>query len=301
MPEAARLEFPAAAAPDLSQGSVYFIGTATTLIRYGGFTLLTDPNFLHAGDHIHLGYGLLSHRLTNPALEIGELPPLDLCVLSHMHADHFDRVAAARLPKDLPIATTPQAARSLRRKGFHRPYGLKTWESLVADKGGVRLRLTSMPGRHGPGALNALLPSVMGSLLDFQAGPGGPRVRIYISGDTLIHEALREIPRRHPEIDLALLHLGGTRILGIMVTMDARQGVEAMRILRPRKAIPVHYDDYPVFKSPLEEFRRAVKEAGLEDKVAYLRRGETFTFAVPGAAEAALATASRGGGEGAAP
>ena len=299
MPEAARLDLPAAPeSPDLSQGSVYFIGTATTLIRYGGFTLLTDPNFLHAGDQIHLGYGLISKRLTDPAMEIGDLPPLDPCLLSHMHADHFDRVAAARLPKDLPIATTPGAARDLRRKGFRRPFGLKTWDFLTATKGNVRLRISSMPGRHGPGAFDALLPGVMGSMLDFESGPGRPRVRIYVSGDTLIHEALREIPRRYPGIDLALLHLGGTRILGIMVTMDGRQGAEALRIIRPRKAIPIHYDDYPVFKSPLEDFQRAVREAGLEDKVEYLRRGETFTFAVPEPDGTALAHAEERGGSG---
>jgi hypothetical protein len=49
-------------------GSVTFVGTATVLIRYGGLTILTDPNFLHRGDHVHLGYGLTSERLTNPPL-----------------------------------------------------------------------------------------------------------------------------------------------------------------------------------------------------------------------------------------
>jgi L-ascorbate metabolism protein UlaG (beta-lactamase superfamily) len=137
-----------------------------------------------------------------------------------------------------------------------------------------------MPGKHAFGLMGALLPPVMGNLLEFEAGDG-IRVRIYISGDTLIHEDLKEIPRRHPEIDLALLHLGGTRVLGILVTMDGRQGVEALRILRPRKAVPIHYNDYPVSKSPLEDFRKAVDAAGLGDKVVYLRHGETYTFEVP--------------------
>jgi len=39
-------------------GSLFFVGTATTIIRFGGFTLLTDPNFLHQGERVHLGYGL---------------------------------------------------------------------------------------------------------------------------------------------------------------------------------------------------------------------------------------------------
>src|SRR4051812_39096171 len=143
---------------DLARGSVFFIGTATVLLRYAGFTILTDPNFLHAGDHVHLGYGMTSKRLTNPAIEIDDLPALDLCVLSHMHGDHWDRVAEARLPKALPIVTTTHAAASLGRQGFTNAQALDTWDSLVVTKGDSWLRITSMPGKHGPGIVNALLP-----------------------------------------------------------------------------------------------------------------------------------------------
>jgi len=38
--------------------SLTFIGTATTVLRLGDFTLLTDPNFLHKGQRVYLGYGL---------------------------------------------------------------------------------------------------------------------------------------------------------------------------------------------------------------------------------------------------
>jgi len=30
---------------DFARGSVFFVGTATVLLRYAGFTILTDPNF----------------------------------------------------------------------------------------------------------------------------------------------------------------------------------------------------------------------------------------------------------------
>ncbi|HVE97003.1 MAG TPA: hypothetical protein VNA67_08465 [Pseudonocardiaceae bacterium] len=87
-------------------GSLAFIGTATTVLRLGGFTLLTDPNFLHRGQRAYLGYGLTSKRLTEPALQPEELPLLDAVLLSHLHGDHFDRVAKRGLPKDLPVVTT---------------------------------------------------------------------------------------------------------------------------------------------------------------------------------------------------
>ena len=269
--------------PEFGSGSVYFVGNATVLIRYAGFTILTDPNFLHAGDHVHLGYGLTSTRRTNPAVEIEELPPLDFVMLSHLHGDHFDRVAERKLNKAIPIISTRHATSYLEKVGFTRTVALETWEPIEVRKGGATLRLTAMPGTHGPGPLGAVLPPVMGSMLDFGDEEGGTHLRMYISGDTLIHERLREIPRRFPDVDLALLHLGGTRVLGIMVTMDAEQGVEAMRIVDPRTAIPIHYNDYEAFKSPLEDFKQIVSEAGLQDRVHYLSHGDTYEFEIPGA------------------
>lgn len=255
-----------AEAPELTTGSLTFIGTATVLIRYGGLTVLTDPNFLHRGERVHLGYGLHSTRLTNPALEIGDLPPLDVVVLSHLHEDHFDRVAERELDHRLPIFTTRQAAQALREKGFRAATGVGTWKSRTVTRGAVELCVTAMPGKHGPGPMNALLPTVMGSMLEFATTDGQRAFRLYITGDTLLDKRLREIPRRYPEIDLALLHLGGTRVLGITVTMDDRQGVRLLRIVEPRLAIPVHYNDYEAFKSPLSDFQREVTVAGFDTR-----------------------------------
>ncbi|HEX5848429.1 MAG TPA: hypothetical protein VFY59_04475, partial [Rubrobacter sp.] len=81
-----------------------------------------------------------------------------------------------------------------------------------------------------------------------------------------------------PDVDLALLHLGGTKVLGIVVTMDAEQGLEAMRLIDARTTLPIHYNDYEAFESPLEDFQQAVKEADLEDQVHYLAHGDTYEF-----------------------
>jgi L-ascorbate metabolism protein UlaG (beta-lactamase superfamily) len=37
------------------RASMTFIGNATTVLRLGDFTLLTDPNFVSAGSRVHLG------------------------------------------------------------------------------------------------------------------------------------------------------------------------------------------------------------------------------------------------------
>lgn len=211
------------AAPDTSTGSIFFIGNATVLIRYGGLTVLTDPTFIHKHQEVSIGYGLSARRLTNPALEISELPPLDLIVLSHFHGDHFDQVAERELDKSLPIATTQEAAEELESRGFGNTHPLGTWSSLTLNKGDVSLRATAMPGRHGPPLSELVLPEVMGSLLEFQSPIGAVRFQMYITGDTLVIDELKEITRRYRDIDLALLHLGGTEVLGIMVTMDGNK------------------------------------------------------------------------------
>lgn len=268
-----------AGAAEPASGRIQFIGTATVLVRYQGFTILTDPNFLHKGEKVHLGYGLTSTRLTNPALDLDKLPPIDLVVLSHMHEDHFDRFVQKHLDKNIPIVTTQEASDALHKLGFTRSYGLSKWDAVEVDKGGSRLRITAVPGRHGKDGMQALLPSVMGSVLDFGPNVATPNYRMYISGDTLIYDDLKNIPQRFPGVDLALLHLGGTRILGMFkVTMDGKDGVQLMQIIQPRHAIPIHYDDYDVFKSPLADFAKEVKAAGLEHQVTYLAHGETYSF-----------------------
>jgi L-ascorbate metabolism protein UlaG (beta-lactamase superfamily) len=268
---------------EVERGSIFFIGNATVLIRYAGFTLLTDPTFVHMHEQVGIGFGMHSTRLTNPALEIHELPPLDLIVLSHFHGDHFDQVAERELDKSLPIVTTREATKELDERGFANAYPLDTWQLVTVQKGDATLRIAAMPGRHGPPLSELVLPEVMGSVLEFGSPGASSLFRLYITGDTLVIDDLKEIPRRYPHLDLALLHLGGTRVLGIMVTMDGKQGVEAMRIVKPERAIPIHYNDYDVFKSPLSDFQSEVIAAGLEDRVHYLSHGETYDFKVPSA------------------
>lgn len=119
---------------------------------------------------------------------------------------------------------------------------------------------------------------------DFNCG-----YRIYISGDTLMVDDLKEIPKRYAgqNVDLMLVHLGGTTIpspallpMALTVTMDGKQGVELMQLIRPDVTIPIHYDDYEVFASPLEDFQRQVEQAGLKEKVVYLERSDMFRFRV---------------------
>lgn len=248
--------------PAVPTASLTFIGNATTVLRLGDFTLMTDPNFVPAGVRVHLGHGVRTRRLLDPAMHLADLPALDGVLLSHLHEDHFDQVARAELPLRTPIFTTPQARRRLRQWRFRAVRDLHTWETYDWSRGRQRLRLTAVPGRHGPGLAGRLLPDVMGTVVELMIDEVC-RLRLYVTGDTLYGPFLEEISRRCGDMDAMLIHLGGARVLGVLVSMDDRQGVALTELIRPRLTIPVHFDDYAVCKSPLSDFLQRAREHGL--------------------------------------
>jgi L-ascorbate metabolism protein UlaG (beta-lactamase superfamily) len=274
----ASLELTSSGTADFSEGDVYFIGNATTLIRFGGLTILTDPAFLHKGEHVDLGHGIWARREVEPACQIADLPPIDLIVLSHYHGDHFDDVAAQELDKNLPIVSTADAVGKLNALGFQRGYPLDTWESLAVHKGDATLEITAVPAKHATDeAVNELLMPVNGHILDFNRNDAH-LYRLYITGDTMLTDNLADIPRHYPDIDLGLIHTGGTTFLVTVVTMTGEQAVKAVEITKPRTAIPIHYNDFSVFLSGLDDFKKAAQASIATTKFVYLAHGETYTF-----------------------
>jgi L-ascorbate metabolism protein UlaG (beta-lactamase superfamily) len=117
----------------------------------------------------------------------------------------------------------------------------------------------------------------MGSVLELDEGGGAP-FRLYISGDTLYRAWLREVVARTGPLDAAVVHLGGTRVFGVLVTMDGRQGVDLVRLLRPPVTVPVHYDDYTVFRSPLKDFLEQSRSRGVPSEIRTVTRGDTVSL-----------------------
>jgi L-ascorbate metabolism protein UlaG (beta-lactamase superfamily) len=265
-------------APDVPDDvTMTFGGNATMLLRIGPFTLLTDPNFVRRGRRVYLGKGLWAKRLTDPALEPTQLPALDGIVLSHLHGDHWDRIAYRRLDRATPVITTQEAAQRLGKKGFGAASDLRPWQSHSIDRAGESLRITAVPGVHGPGPLAKVLPPVMGSVLELVRG-GEVSWRGYVTGDTLRRPWLAEVLQRCGPLDVLIPHLGGTRVLGVTVTMDAGQGADLVEMLRPPVTVPVHYDDYDRFRSSLGDFVGEVARRRLPGTIRTAVRGDTVSL-----------------------
>jgi L-ascorbate metabolism protein UlaG (beta-lactamase superfamily) len=124
----------------------------------------------------------------------------------------------------------------------------------------------------------------MGSLLEHRTTPDADPFRIYITGDTLFIPELHQIVERTPKPDAMVAHLGGTRILGLLVTMDAQQGADLVELIDPAVTVPIHFNDYSVFRSPLSDFRAEVERRSAAGRIGslvrYVTHGDSVDLSV---------------------
>jgi L-ascorbate metabolism protein UlaG (beta-lactamase superfamily) len=234
------------------------IGGPTALVEFAGWRLLTDPTFDPAGGKYKFGWGTGSTKTTGPAIDPADLGPIDAVLLTHEHhGDNLDAAGRALLPSAGAVVTTVSGARRL--GGSAR--GLEPWQSTRLEAPGrPAIEVTATPCRHGPAHVHFVIGDVIGFALQWDGQEHGA---LWISGDTVLYDGVREVAGRLP-VDTALLHLGAVRfpITGpVRYTMTAREAVELSTLIRPRTIVPIHYEGWKHFKEGRAEIERAFADA----------------------------------------
>ena len=120
----------------------------------------------------------------------------------------------------------------------------------------------------------------MGDVVGFAVRRAGEVVRLWGTGDTVLHRSLRRAAACL-RVDVALVHVGGVHfpVTGpVRYTMTGRRAVELVALTRPRVAVPVHYEGWSHFRSG----RGAVEEAlglappDVRHRVRWLTPGEPY-------------------------
>lgn len=114
------------------------------------------------------------------------------------------------------------------------------------------------PALHGSAVMSDDGMEYTGLACGFLVGIGGNTV--YFSGDTGLFGDMALI-RRWSEIDLALLPIGDTYTMGI------DDALLALEMLRPRVAVPMHYNTFDRIRQDPEEFAARATEMGVECRV----------------------------------
>ena len=234
------------------------IGGPTVLIEVAGWRLLTDPTFDPPGEKYNFGWGTSSRKLAGPAIAADDLPPIDAVLLTHdHHGDNLDSAGRALLPAAGVVVTTASGAKRL--GGSAR--GLEPWQSTRLEAPGrPTIEITATPCRHGPPLSHPLAGDVIGFALRWDGQENGV---LWISGDTVLYDGVRQVADRL-QIDTAVLHLGGVQfpVTGpVRYSMTAKDAVELCGLIRPRIAIPVHYEGWTHFKQGREAIERELERA----------------------------------------
>jgi L-ascorbate metabolism protein UlaG (beta-lactamase superfamily) len=244
------------------EATLTHIGGPTVLIEVGGWRLLTDPTFDPAGRRYYFGWGTGSRKLAGPARGVADIEPIDAVLLSHdQHEDNLDAAGRELLPSVGSVITTVPGAARLGDNAR----GLAPWATTRLEaEGRPTIEITATPCRHGPPLSRPLVGDVVGFALAWEGQEHGA---LWISGDTVLYDGVREIPERL-QVGTALLHLGGVRfpVTGpVHYTMTARQAVELVGLLEPREAIPIHYEGWKHFRQGREAIEREL--AGAPEQV----------------------------------
>ncbi len=238
---------------------VTYLGHATTLVELDGVRLLTDPVLRRRVLHL---------RRAKPAPPVEHV---DAILISHGHQDHLDLPSLRRFPRETPIVVPRGLGRAVRGfsdvrevdEGDEVAVGAVTVSATHADHGG-----RALPGRSTSAVGYALL------------GTG----RVFFAGDTGLFDAMDGLV---PDLDVALLPIWGWGPTIGPGHLDPRGAAEALTLLRPRLAVPIHWGTLrPAYRSaraeflraPAQEFVAAAREIAPAVDVRVLAPGESLDF-----------------------
>jgi L-ascorbate metabolism protein UlaG (beta-lactamase superfamily) len=252
---------------------VTFIGHSSFFVQLGGKNIVIDPNFAR--------WLFVLKRLRRPGLRIGDLPPIDLVLVTHAHFDHLHRPSLRAIARatyrrcgTTPALIIPEHVSDLVSDlGFRKITELDWWSTCRHD--GVSI--THVPSRHWGARV----------IRDMHRGYGGYVLRaqgesVYHAGDTAYWEGFREIGRRlSPQ--LALLPIGAYNPPSFRnVHTSPEDAVRAFLDLRARWMVPMHYGTFRLSHEPVDEPPRLLMQEaarhGVADRVFVMEEGVTTFF-----------------------
>jgi L-ascorbate metabolism protein UlaG (beta-lactamase superfamily) len=240
-----------------------YISHSTVLLQVDGLNILTDPVYSDRASPVSFAG---PRRVRAPGITLGELPPIDLILISHNHYDHLDTgtlQAILRQQPSQPVVITGLGNGALiKALGFSDVRELD-WDT-GADIGGVSIHFVECQHRSGRGLFDQMA-SLWGSfVLETSAG------RIYFAGDSGYSPHFKEQGDKWGPFTLALLPIGAYEPRWFMadIHLNPEEAVKAHKELRSEQSLAIHYGifqlTYEGIDAPLEDLRAALNQQGLD-------------------------------------
>jgi N-acyl-phosphatidylethanolamine-hydrolysing phospholipase D len=273
------------------QPAATWIGHITVLVQIGGLNILTDPVFSERCSPVQWAG---PKRQTPPGLAMGQLPHIDVVLLSHNHYDHLDEASVRALAQQTggqPLFITPLVHRKwLQRWGAHHHVELDWWDThvLPATERHQRTEITLTPAQHWSArSATDAMRSLWGGFAVCNA-----QAHLFFAGDTAYSPDFKDI-RQHfarahaPEhgggFDLALLPIGAYEPRWFMKDQHANpeEAVQIFQDLGCKRAMAVHWGCFQLtdeaLDEPPRELAKALAAAGLPaERFEVLAVGQTM-------------------------
>lgn len=183
----------------------------------------------------------------------------DYILVSHGHDDHTGDALGIAKANDATIVANYEIAEYFGARGA-KVHGMNPGGAHVFPFGRIKLTLA-----HHTSSLNAgLNPIYMGVPCGIIIEADGKR--IYHAGDTALFLDMQLIGRGG--LDVAMLPIGDN------YTMGPEDALDALDFLKPKVAVPMHYDTWPAIAQKPELFAEQAKARGHEVRV--LRAGQAL-------------------------
>lgn len=198
-------------------------GHATVAIDVAGARFVTDPVL-----RPRVAFLRWAHDHPPRSLATGT----DAVLVSHPHRDHLDLPSLAMFAPGTRFLV-PTGSGWLVRRAVRGPVTELAVGDTV-DVNGVRVSATPAEhdGRRGSGRT---LERTAGPALGFVVSG---RSTVYFAGDTDLFQGMAGIGT---DLDLAVLPVGGWGLTLPAGHLDPIRAAQALQLLRPRRAIPVHW------------------------------------------------------------
>jgi L-ascorbate metabolism protein UlaG (beta-lactamase superfamily) len=250
-----------------------WLGHATVLINFCGIKILTDPVLFPRIGIRFPGLTLGPRRLTAPALTVGDLPKIDIVLLSHAHFDHFDIRTLHRIARSTTVITAPRTGDLLRRTRFRDVSEMRWNETKSVETFVGKIDIVAFRVKHwGARKRRDTYRGYNGYVLERN------NHRIIFSGDTALSDSLAELHARGP-IDLAIMPIGAYNPW-IHSHCTPEQAVQMANEAGARFIMPIHHQTFRLsaegFREPIERFQVALHET--PDRIALCEIGETFVL-----------------------
>lgn len=257
---------------------ITYVGGPTAVLEIGPWRLLTDPTFDPPGKRYFFGWGTASKKLQGPAVAPADLGRVDAVLLSHdHHGDNLDPTGRELLPQLGTVITTEPGAKRL--GGGAR--GLAAWATTTLEAPGKpTLTITATPCRHGPPGSKPIVGDVVGFAIAWEGQEHGV---LWITGDSVLYDGLREVPARL-DVGTVVVHMGGVTFPWLSgplrYTMNAEEAVELCGLLDPATIVPLHYEGWKHFRQGSTHARRVLDGSPLGSRVTWLEAGTPTELAV---------------------